>query len=193
MLKIDLSLLRKKLPRNLDSLREQTKSMVTLVDTIIHSIRRISAELRPWVLDDLGLTAAIEWQILEFKGRTGIQCRFESIPEEITIDPDRSITLFRILQETLTNIIRHAHADEIYVRLEKLKEQIVLGVRDNGRGIRESQITDSKSLGLLGIRERVLLLGGTVQIQGSSRRGTTVTVRIPLIEEIRCSADKAMG
>src|SRR5579884_211609 len=81
MLKIDLSLLRKKLPRNLDSLREQAKSMTILVDTIIHSIRRISAELRPWVLDDLGLTAAIEWQVMEFKVRTGIQCRFESIPE----------------------------------------------------------------------------------------------------------------
>lgn len=122
----------------------------------------------------------MEWQVEDFKSRTGMRCRFTARPEEITLDRDRSTTVFRIFQETLTNIVRHADADEIHVRLEKREGYLLLEVRDNGRGITEGQIANSKSLGLLGIRERALLWGGTVSIQGEPGKGTTLSVKIPL-------------
>jgi signal transduction histidine kinase len=156
--------------------------MGELVDRTIQTVRKISTEMRPWMLDDLGLTAAMEWQIEDFKNRTGMRCRFTARPEEITLDPDRSTTVFRIFQETLTNIVRHADADEIVIRLEKRDDHLRLEVRDNGKGITEEQIANSKSLGLLGIRERALLWGGSVQIQGTPEKGTKVLVTIPLME-----------
>jgi len=180
ILKMELAWLKKQLPREEKLLRQRTQSMAKLVDATIRDIRRISTEMRPVVLDDLGLTAAMEWQVEEFKNRTGLQCQFTARPEEITLDRDRSTTVFRIFQETLTNIVRHAHADKIQVRLEKVEDHLCLEVRDNGRGITEGQIANSKSLGLLGIRERALLWGGTVQIHGTPGKGTTLSVRIPL-------------
>lgn len=180
ILKMELAWLRKQLPRKENLLRQRTQSMTKLVDATIRGVRKISAEMRPVVLDDLGLTAAMEWQVEEFKNRTGLRCQFTARPEEITLDRDRSTTVFRIFQETLTNIIRHAHADEIQVRLEKVEDHLCLEVRDNGRGITEGQIANSKSLGLLGIRERARLWGGTVNIQGAPGKGTTLSVQIPL-------------
>lgn len=180
ILKMELSWLGKQLPEALDLLRKRTKSMTKLVDRTIHSVRRISTELRPGVLDDLGLTAAIEWQVQEFQTRTKLHCLLSVRPEEITLDPERSTTVFRILQEALTNIVRHAHASEVKISLEKNKEELILEIGDNGRGIAEDQISHTKSLGLLGMRERALLWGGAVQIRGVPGRGTTVTVRIPL-------------
>ncbi|NKE72916.1 PAS domain-containing sensor histidine kinase [Candidatus Manganitrophus noduliformans] len=180
ILKMDLSWLKKQLSRNQKPLRERTQSMVHLVDATIQTVRKISTEMRPVVLDDLGLTAAMEWQVEDFKRRTGMRCRFTARPEEITLDRDRSTTVFRIFQETLTNIVRHAGADKIDVRLEKRGDHLLLEVGDNGKGITEGQIANSKSLGLLGIRERALLWGGTVSIQGEPGKGTTLSVKIPL-------------
>jgi PAS domain S-box-containing protein len=179
ILKMELSFLKERLPENLEPLRMRTEEMSKLVDTTIQTVRKISAELRPGVLDDLGLTAAIEWQIQEFQSRTGMQCFFTSHPEEIALDPDRSTAVFRIFQETLTNIIRHAGAGVVKVRLEKIEDHLLLQVSDNGRGISEDQLANSKSLGLLGMRERALLWGGIVQICGAPEKGTTVTVKIP--------------
>jgi len=180
ILKMELSYLGKQLLQKEDSVEERIESMGALVDTTIKTVRKISTEMRPWVLDDLGLTAAIEWQVEEFKSRTGLRCRFTPRPEEIPLDPGRSPTVFRIFQETLTNIVRHAGADEIAIRLEKRDDHLLLEVRDNGRGITEAEIANSKSLGLLGIRERALLWGGSVQIRGTPAKGTEVLVKIPL-------------
>lgn len=180
ILKMELSWLKKRLPKKETLLRDRTKSMAKLVDTTVQTLRKISTELRPGVLDDLGLTAAIEWQVQEFQSRTGMRCHFIVRPEEILLDPDRSTAVFRIFQETLTNIVRHANADEVAILLEKTEENLILEVKDNGRGITQSQITNSKSLGLLGIRERALLWGGTVQINGVPGKGTIITVQIPL-------------
>lgn len=182
ILKMDLSWLKRRIPKKPELLRQRTKSMAELVDTTIRTLRKISTELRPGVLDDLGLTAAIEWQIQEFQSRTGIHCHFTVAPEEITLDPDRSTTVFRIFQETLTNIARHANANEAWIRLEKNQQHAILKVKDNGRGITENQITHSKSLGLLGMRERALLWGGTVGIYGTPGKGTSIIVQIPLHE-----------
>lgn len=184
ILKMELSWLKKQLPKNEGALRERTKSMARLVDTTVQTLRKISTELRPGVLDDLGLTAAIEWQVQEFQSRTQLRCSLTVRPEEILLDPDRSTTIFRIFQETLTNIVRHANADEVTILLEKNEDCLILEVKDNGRGITQSQITNSKSLGLLGIRERALLWGGTVQISGLPGKGTTITVQIPLYQSI---------
>lgn len=180
ILKMDLSWLHKKLPKDQELLRRRAKSMAKLVDTTIETIRKISTEIRPWVLDDLGLIAAIEWQVGDFEKKTGMRCQFTADPEEITLEPGLSTTVFRILQETLTNVVRHAKADEINIRLMKKEEELVMEVNDNGRGITQGQIANSKSLGLLGIRERVLLWGGTVEIEGVPSRGTSVLIRIPL-------------
>jgi PAS domain S-box-containing protein len=180
ILKMELSWLKKRLPKKETLLQDRTNSMAKLVDTTVQTLRKISTELRPGVLDDLGLTAAMEWQVQEFQNRTGMRCRLTVRPEEILLDPDRSTAVFRIFQETLTNIVRHADADEVTILLEKVDHLLTLEVKDNGRGITQSQITNLKSLGLLGIRERALLWGGTVQISGIPGRGTTVTVQIPL-------------
>jgi signal transduction histidine kinase len=153
--------------------------MSKLIDTTVQSVRRISSELRPGILDDFGLSAAMEWQSKEFKDRTGIQCDFISEPENIVLDPDRSVAIFRIFQETLTNIVRHANATVVDVRLEETDVKVGLMVRDNGKGISENELLDSRSFGVIGMNERVNDLGGELRIHGLPDKGTTVSVRIP--------------
>jgi signal transduction histidine kinase len=179
-LKIDLTFLRKMLPRDQKSVIEKAASMADLVEATIQSVKRISTDLRPGMLDHLGITAAIEWQAEEFAKRTGIPCRVASEPEEISLDKDRTTTVFRIFQETLTNVARHAEATKVTVLLRTQPDGLVLEVKDNGKGITESQVSDPKSLGLIGIRERVNDWGGSLTISGSRSQGTTMTVRIPL-------------
>jgi signal transduction histidine kinase len=166
------------------SLLEEITSMSKLVDTTIQMVREISTELRPGVLDDLGLTAAIEWQAQEFQTRMGIRCSFTSSLENIILDKERSTVIFRIFQEALTNVVRHANATRINVSLKEEADNLILEVRDNGEGIKESEISNAKSLGLLGMRERAILLGGEIKISGTPRKGTKVTVRIPLDKEV---------
>jgi signal transduction histidine kinase len=178
-LKMDLSWLIKRFPEGQTLLMEKAKSMLKFIDTTIQSVRRLSTKLRPGVLDDLGLIAAIEWQAQEFQNRTGIQCKFNSSLREVDLDRDRSTAVFRILQETLTNVARHASATRVNIYLGKKDASIVLIVEDNGRGITKNEIFDPKSLGLLGMRERALVFGGKVEIKGKSGKGTTVTLRIP--------------
>jgi PAS domain S-box-containing protein len=181
-LKMDLSWLIKRLPKNQELDVKKVESMLKLVDTTIQSVRRISTKLRPGVLDDLGLTAAIEWQAQDFQTRTGIQCEFNPNLREIDLDRDRSTTVFRIFQETLTNVARHASATRVNICLNEEAAGLVLIVEDNGRGIKEREISDPKSLGLLGMRERALIFGGEVTISGAPGKGTTVMLRIPLQE-----------
>jgi signal transduction histidine kinase len=178
-LKLKLIWLTSRLPKTSKPLRNQARSMSAHIDQTIHAIRRISTELRPGVLDTAGLLAAIEWQAHEFESQTGIRCRVHAAITETIWDQDLNTAFFRIFQETLTNIIRHAKATRVDVRLAEEEHQLVLEVKDNGRGISDEQINNTKSIGLLGIRERAALLGGNVAWQGHPGKGTTATVRIP--------------
>jgi signal transduction histidine kinase len=153
--------------------------MAESIDETIHNVRRIATELRPGLLDTAGLLAAIEWQAARFQNQTGIPCQVKAAIKEKLWDQDLNTTFFRIFQETLTNVIRHAGASRVVVRLAEVGNHVILEVKDNGRGILESEIHNTKSIGLLGMRERAALLGGEVRVRGEPGRGTTVSVRIP--------------
>jgi signal transduction histidine kinase len=166
-----------------DLLLNRIRSMCNLIDTTVHAVREIATELRPRMLDDLGLEPAIEWQARDFQERTGIQCEFVS--DNINLDQERSTAIFRIFQETLTNVARHAKATRVNIRLKEDTDKIILEVEDNGRGITEQEIYNPRSLGLLGMRERALLFGGEMNIRGGERKGTMVTVCIPIKRQER--------
>jgi PAS domain S-box-containing protein len=178
-LKFDISRLARQLPEGEPVLRERVAAMAALIDGSIHTVQRVSTELRPGLLDDLGLAAAIEWQVEEFAERTGIRCDLHLSEEDVRLESDMATALFRILQETLTNVARHAGANEVQVELAVDPREVVLKVRDDGRGITESEISSTQALGLLGMRERARTLGGEVTFEGVRGQGTTVTVRIP--------------
>ena len=182
-LKMDLSLLSKKFPKDQKPLLDRTQAISKLMDTSIETVKRISTELRPGVLDDLGLTAAIEWQAEEFEHRTGITCEVTSDPRDIILDRDRSTAIFRIFQESLTNVARHAQATRVTASLKEKAGTLELKVRDNGRGITKEQISDPKSFGIIGMRERVYAWEGQVTVKSAPGQGTTVAVRIPLAKE----------
>ena len=179
-LKIDLSWLAKEFPADQKSLLEKTRSMSKLVDMTIQKVKSISTELRPGLLDDFGLVAAIEWQAGEFQKLTGISIEISTKPEDIVLDRDRSTVLFRIFQELLTNVTRHADATKVKVSLVEEADKIVLTLKDNGRGITREQISDPRSFGLLGMRERVHSWQGEFKISGIPGKGTTAVVSIPL-------------
>jgi signal transduction histidine kinase len=177
--KIDLAWLAGRLPPGNAQMHKRIRSTRQLASRIIQSIRRISTELRPGVLD-LGLAAAVEWQVQEFQARTGIQCSLRLLTQEM-FAPDVSTALFRILQETLTNVARHARATRVEVVKQKQRDRLVLRIRDNGRGFDPEDPSISKSLGLLGMRERAAILGGQVTIASAPGRGTSVTASIPFL------------
>lgn len=154
-------------------------AVMNLVDETIHAVRRISTELRPGILDDLGLAAALEWAAEEFQSRTGIECRLDLADANLPVDAQRSTALFRIFQEALTNIARHAAATEVRVALNQEGGYLSLTIRDNGRGIDAERLSASGSLGILGMRERAVLLKGDFGIARLTEGGTIVSVRIP--------------
>jgi signal transduction histidine kinase len=160
-------------------LQESINSMSNLIDNTIQSVQQISTELRPQILDFFGLGEVILWQIKDYQSRTKFHFDSSGIENEILLDQDRSITLFRVFQETLTNIFRHAKASNITIQLFQKNSHTVLKVRDNGIGIPAEKIKSPKSLGLLGMRERLLAWNGTVDIESEPGNGTTVTVQIP--------------
>ncbi len=188
-LKIDLSWLTKRLPEGQELLFEKAKTMHKLVDRTIQTVKRISAELRPGVLDDLGIAAAMEWQTSEYEKLTEIKCEFSSHPKDIILDQDRSTAIFRIFQEAMTNVVRHANATKVKITLKKQVGKIVFRVRDNGSGIEKGQLSDPKALGLIGMRERARFLGGEVKISGSPGKGTMVMVSIPFTNEESAGAE----
>ena len=167
-------------PASLQVCQEKVRSMLELINSVIQLGRKMATQLRPGILDDLGLVDALEWQAQEFQTRTGIKCAFTTLPNKLTLDPSRTTALFRIFQETLTNVARHAQADLIQAALKVQNKELRLTVQDNGRGITEEEINNSHSLGLLGMRERVMVFGGDIRIGGQSGKGTTVTVNLPL-------------
>ena len=177
-LKMDLSWLDKKHSDD-RSLAERTKSMLSLVDSTIQTVKRISSELRPGVLDHLGIAAAIEWQAKEFAKHTGIKCDVSVDPDDIVLDRQHSTTIFRIFQEALTNVARHAHATQVRISLHEGEDRIALHVEDDGRGITKKQMNSPHSFGLIGIRERVHFLNGEIKIKGVRNKGTFLTIDIP--------------
>jgi len=158
---------------------EKTDSMCKLIDTTVQTVRKIATGLRPEMLDDMGLIAAIGWQAKEFQKRTGIRCRAK-LPPEVKLDIDISTTMFRIFQEILTNVARHSRATRVDIELLLNEERIGLEVVDNGVGIADDDLNGKKSLGLLGMHERALLFGGDVKITGTPGHGTRVSVSIPM-------------
>jgi signal transduction histidine kinase len=143
-------------------------------------VRRIASELRPSILDDLGLAEAIEWQTQQFQTRTGIPCCCDCALQSIPLGDQQSTAVFRIVQEALTNILRHAQATRVAVAVQEEDGALVLTVTDDGRGITEAEKLNRESLGLLGMRERAHLIGGCVDIVGVPGSGTTLHVRVPL-------------
>jgi signal transduction histidine kinase len=181
---MDLSWIERRLPAIADDtlrhpLADKSRSMVELLDPMVKTVRKISAELRPGVLDDLGLVPAMEWQARDWEARTGIECEVASEIGECSVPPELGTALFRIFQETLTNVARHAQATEVRARLGSQAGNLTLEIRDNGRGITEEEQRHTRSFGLLGMKERASLLGGKFSILGTEGSGTTVHVSIP--------------
>lgn len=186
-LKMDIALLKKGLlqpstmmPRR--KLMREITSMGRLVDRTILAVHRITAELRPTVLNHLNLKDALEWQTQEFRSQSGIACEFHSNVSNIELDRKNTTALFRIFQETLTNVANHANASRVKISLEEKDGTLTMEVSDNGKGITEAEISDAKSFGLMGIKERALLLGGEVEVNGAPGLGTTLTLRVSLSE-----------
>jgi len=181
-LKMDVHWLRRRLPEKEPSLIDKTHRMSTLIDRTVQSVRRICAELRPGLLDDFGLLAAIEWEAEEFSKRTDIECQILADPEDMILPQGISTAIFRIFQETLTNIARHANATRVEIILKRQPDRVEMRVSDNGKGVSEKQILNPGSFGITGMRERVHYLGGNLHISGN-RNGTTVNVAIPVPQE----------
>lgn len=181
-LKWDLESLDKALAVPVDALaaaalRAKIAAMLKLADNTIQAVRRIAWELRPRILDDLGLMEAIESQMQQFEARTGILCRHLGFPENVGFNQEQSTALFRIFQEALTNILRHARATRVDIGMTHQDSEFVLTIRDNGRGIAG---VEKSGLGILGMQERARLVGGKIDIQGSQGAGTTIAVRVPI-------------
>jgi PAS domain S-box-containing protein len=180
-IKMDMSWMSRHLPESAGEVLARLKESIQAIDNGVKSVRAICSGLRPGVLDDLGLAAAIEWQAGEFASRNGVPCHISVPPVDLHLDGDRATATFRIFQECLTNVIRHAQAKLVRVALSQEGESIVLVVEDDGIGFRESDLsTTFGSLGLLGMKERAQSCGGDVQISSSPGNGTTVTVRVPV-------------
>jgi two-component system sensor histidine kinase UhpB len=189
-LKMDLSWLLRKMGdadpcEERVALMEKIHTSNALIDQMIKVVRRISADLRPSVLDDLGLIAALSWQAQEFESRTEMQCEFVTSIDYINLEAETATGVFRVFQEALTNVMRHSKATKVVVVLREDErslfgeESLVLEIRDNGRGITEEEILNPESLGLLGMKERVLAFGGELQILGDPDGGTTLILKIP--------------
>lgn len=180
-LKMDLAWLRERLPAQAAELSNKAGQMNDLLDRTVTSVRRISADLRPLMLDDLGLADGVAWLVEDFSGRSSVQVGLK-MPQEGVLDGlDRSVanTVYRVLQESLTNVARHAKATNVWVVLGAEGNTLQLDIEDDGRGIAERDLTQPRSLGLKGMRERVLYLGGALEVGRAPRGGTRVSARLP--------------
>lgn len=178
--KLDISWLKSEVTQ--DQTQVLFDEVTQKLDSTIQSMRRIATKLRPGILDAVGIVAAIEWQLEEFEKQTGIACNLELPEEDLALDKEQSTAIFRIIQETLTNIVRHADASELRVLITQTVALLSLEVIDNGKGTSDKQLSHKKSLGILGMRERILPWGGELLItaNGEKEGGTTVRVTLPL-------------
>jgi signal transduction histidine kinase len=175
-------------PKSRPELQDKLTALTALVDSTIRTVRRIATELRPSVLDTFGLVAAIEWQADDFQKRTKIHCAYEG-PQDLKVNQELSTTVFRICQEALTNVARHSAATEVTIRLTVDGDWLSLEVRDNGKGISPEALAQTRSLGVLGMRERARIAGGEFEIGGRPGEGATIRARLPL----RPRADATAG
>lgn len=180
-LKMDAFLVSKNIEKDKNRAQEKISEMVSLIDFTIKTVRRIASDLRPGVLDDLGLMSAIEWQGQEFEKRSGIKLKFESDLPDLNPDRNLSTNVFRVYQEILTNVMRHAKATLVETNLAVKENNIILEVKDNGQGFDFEEVKNKGSLGLVGMKERVLLFNGQLIIDSKKSKGTIVTLRVPII------------
>ena len=178
-LKLDISWMKSRLPRD-HEMMSQCASIIQRIDQTLNAVRRIATELRPSILDQLGLAAALEWQGQEFRARTGIDVATEILTDDTVIPDDLGSSAFRILQESLTNVARHAKASRVSIRLDQSPSLLTLEVSDNGVGVPAAYLDGTRSLGVVGMRERALACGGEFSIVGGTGGGTTVLLRVPL-------------
>lgn len=183
-IKIDLNWIRSQLSSEQSEIQSKIQALIPLVSDTITTVQRICAELRPGILDDLGLVAALEWLTQEFEKRTQIHCRLDILPEELRVPTEISLPIYRICQEALTNVMRHADAERVSIFMQQKTDEIYLEIRDNGRGISDAEQSASSSLGLMGMRERVMPWNGRVEIDGVAGKGTEIRVHIPHLQEM---------
>jgi len=200
-LNMDLNWIQQKLkeeksPLLRPQLQRRMRAMTALLESTVRSVQRIATELRPHMLDDFGLTATLEWQAEEFERRTGIHCRWKPKPAVVHLHQDQAVAFLRIFQEILTNVGRHASARSVGLRLVQKNADLILEVADDGRGFDEKKLLAHKSLGLLGMRERVAFTGGHVEVCSAPGKGTRVTVVSPIAKpgkRRKLKADAAHG
>ncbi len=182
-LKMDVTWLKERVPEEQQTLLTKLDSMHDMLDTTVKATRRISSDLRPLMLDDLGLIPAAEWLVTNFMQRHGIHCRFAADPPDLELQDPHATAIFRILQESLTNVARHAHASSVDITLDGSNGEITLRVRDNGCGFAPADPRKPNSFGLVGLRERVYLLDGEIKVDTAPGQGATIEVRIPMPQE----------
>jgi signal transduction histidine kinase len=179
---MDVSWLSKKIVTEDYAIKEKIKDILALLDNTVKTVRKIATELRPSILDDLGLREAMEWQSQEFQKRSGIEIVFSSSLPVINANGTISIGLFRIYQESLTNVARHAGASVVTTTLEEKDNQLILSITDNGKGFDINTSSSKKTLGLLGMKERTLMMGGEYEIISTPGKGARVIVSVPYIQ-----------
>jgi signal transduction histidine kinase len=179
-LQLGLSWIAQKVPPQQRPVQAKVRALSALVTTMIRSVKRIAIDLRPGVLNELGLVETLQSLAQEFQGHTGIRCRLDTNLGKAKLDHVGSVALFRITQAALVNVARHAQASSARIALMKQDDDLMLSVKDNGKGITKKSIQNHNSLGIIGMRERVLALDGTLALRGLKEKGTTLTIRIPL-------------
>jgi signal transduction histidine kinase len=180
VLKMDIYWLNKNLSLADQNQIARMKDLLQTIDNTISSVRRISSELRPGILDDLGLIAAFEWLLRDFEKRSGVKTRLRSEINEVTVDLNTKTALFRIFQESLTNVARHAQASEVEAFLKHEQQDLLITIKDNGKGFVISSIEGKKTLGILGIKERIGIIKGVYTIDSTPGKGTTIEIRVPV-------------
>lgn len=183
-LKLDIHLLRKKVvAESANGMPTALEELSSRVDSTIGSVRRIASQIRPSILDDFGLIAALEWQAAEFERTTGVDCSFACNADDVEIQPEAGAAVFRIFQEALTNVARHADATSVNVSVAVSSDEINVDIEDDGKGIELDRLPKKRSLGIIGMRERARLIGATLEIGPRSNGGTAVELEVPLFTE----------
>jgi len=177
---MDIVMMKYKMSKDQKEIPDEFQKMEKLLDDSIQKLRKIYSELRPSLLEHFGIGEAMKQYIIDFQEQSGTKCTFYQDPEEIILDNDRSIALYRIFQGAVNNIQWHAQATKVNIRLVEKGPSLKLTIRDNGKGIKEKQIDNSESFGLIGMRERARFLGGEIDIKGIPNKGTTVKLEIPI-------------
>ncbi len=178
---MDASWLLRKVAAEAQEEREKLSGMIKLIDDTVKIIRRISSDIRPGILDDFGLVAALEWQSSEFERQAGIPCKFTAMVNEDNIEKNLASGIFRVYQETLTNIMRHAHASLVETAITQSGNELVLTIKDNGLGFDPAEIKTKKTFGIIGMKERALMFNGELIVESQKGKGTTIILKVPLV------------